>query len=134
MYFAYFGRLLFTADLRSLLSVAILLLVLEAWVLASAYRRSSTLLSLTVYLCHGLNFLLFIPLYSGYAFAKADTSEDTTLARAEVSVRGGPTLKGMIVLRGMERGVLLWDGSKKKTVFVPWRNIISITEGTDKEQ
>jgi hypothetical protein len=75
---------------------------------------------------------LFLPLYSGYSSARADVSKDSTLARAEVVIRGGPTLKDMIVLRGMERGVLLWDG--KRTVFVPWRNVVSMAEGTGKVQ
>jgi hypothetical protein len=32
----------------------------------------------------------------------------------------------MIVLRGMERGVLLWNG--KGTVFLPWASINSVIE------
>lgn len=133
IYLFFFGRMLIlSGNLRPLISVAILILILEIWALASTYRQSSTLLSLTVYLCHGLNLLLFLPLYSGYSSARADVSKDSTLARAEVVIRGGPTLKDMIVLRGMERGVLLWDG--KRTVFVPWRNVVSMAEGTGKVQ
>jgi hypothetical protein len=115
--------------LYSLIWVAILLLLVEGWALFRAYRGTDTLLSLTIYLCHGVNFLLFLPLYAGYGFAKADTSEDSQLPRVEVNVRDGDKLKNMIILRGMERGVLLWNG--KETVFLPWASINCMSEGTN---
>lgn len=132
IYLLMFGWVLLSGELRPLVSVAILLLILEAWILMSTYRRSNTLFLLTIYLCHGLNFILFLPLYSGYAFAKSDTSEDSKLPRIEVKVRDGRTLEDMIALRGMERGMLLWDG--KRTVFLPWRSISSMSEATNRTQ
>ena len=119
MYLYMFYRMLLAAEeLRILLLAAALLIFLEVWVLRSAYGRSNALLTLSIYLCHGLNFLLFLPLYTGYLFAKSDTSEDSGLPRVEINLRNGDILRNMIVLRGMERGVLSWNGKGSNVLTV----------------
>ena len=113
IYLQFFTFVLFTPALRLLLPIAILLLTLEVWILRRVYRLSYERLSATFYLFHGINFFLFLPLYTGYLFAKSDTSAEGKLPRVEVRLTDGAALENMIVLRGMERGVLLWDGKGK---------------------